>query len=430
MIERTLSSRRSRPARPLFPGRSRRRFHLRLRPGPHRPGHQPDRPGDVKAETRQVLSNIQRILEGCGATMADVVKCGVFLTDVKDFAAMNEVYAEFFGNAKPARTTIAVAALPLPGAKVEIDAVAYKPLARLAGRRRPPDPVALRRPLRFADAGAVGARRGARPGGPPGGGRRPQHPRVDRRKGGAAPGLRRIRHHRRLHGSGEGGFIEGPKNLALALVAFELAWVDAGAATGSLAGCLALSPIHERGTAGTARLLHEPLRSAAARRRPQALARRVLPHRTDPLRRRRDRHAGRQSRVAEWKDGEEPMLQVEKRGRFITNMGFANFVTAAVDSDDPRIKGTCMVILEETDPGTLRPRHAHAQAGAPAFLHLRPDLQPEGAGQPHHRRLHREGRRDRAALQPRRDHRSGLPAHARDGGDHDFGQAALGASSR
>src|SRR3569832_426460 len=46
----------------------------------------------------------------------------------------------------------------------------------------------------------------------------------------------------------DGGFIEGPKNLALALVAFELAWVDAGAATGSLAGCLALSPIHERGT--------------------------------------------------------------------------------------------------------------------------------------------------------------------------------------
>src|SRR5581483_12178820 len=46
----------------------------------------------------------------------------------------------------------------------------------------------------------------------------------------------------------QGGFIEGPKNLALAVIAFELAWVDAGAATGSLAGCLALSPIHERGT--------------------------------------------------------------------------------------------------------------------------------------------------------------------------------------
>jgi 2-iminobutanoate/2-iminopropanoate deaminase len=82
--------------------------------------------GDVKAETHQVLSNIQRILEGCGASLADVVRCGVFLTDVKDFASMNEVYAEFFGESKPARTTIAVAALPLPGAKVEIDAVAYK----------------------------------------------------------------------------------------------------------------------------------------------------------------------------------------------------------------------------------------------------------------------------------------------------------------
>ena len=55
------------------------------------------------------------------------MKCQVYLTDVKDFAAMNEVYAEFFGEAKPARTTIGVAALPLPGAKVEIDAIAYKP---------------------------------------------------------------------------------------------------------------------------------------------------------------------------------------------------------------------------------------------------------------------------------------------------------------
>jgi 2-iminobutanoate/2-iminopropanoate deaminase len=83
--------------------------------------------GDIKAETRQVLSNIQRILEGAGASMKDVVRCAVYLTDVKDFAAMNEVYIEFFGEIKPARTTIAVAALPLPGAKVEIDAIAYQP---------------------------------------------------------------------------------------------------------------------------------------------------------------------------------------------------------------------------------------------------------------------------------------------------------------
>ncbi|MCP5113487.1 MAG: acyl-CoA/acyl-ACP dehydrogenase, partial [bacterium] len=56
-------------------------------------------------------------------------------------------------------------------------------------------------------------------------------------------------------------------------------------------------------------------------------------------------------RIAEWNEGEEPLLEVSKRGRFITNMGFANFVTAAVDSGDDRIKGSCMVILEENDHG-------------------------------------------------------------------------------
>jgi len=82
--------------------------------------------GDIRAETRQVLSNIERILAGCGASRNDVVKCQVYLTDVNDFAAMNEVYQEFFGDAKPARTTIGVAALPMKGAKIEIDAVAYQ----------------------------------------------------------------------------------------------------------------------------------------------------------------------------------------------------------------------------------------------------------------------------------------------------------------
>ena len=62
--------------------------------------------GDIRHETRIVLNNIRRILEGCGATMADVVKCSVFLADGKDFAAMNEVYTEFFGDSKPARTTV------------------------------------------------------------------------------------------------------------------------------------------------------------------------------------------------------------------------------------------------------------------------------------------------------------------------------------
>ncbi|NJO03783.1 MAG: glycosyltransferase family 2 protein, partial [Bacteroidia bacterium] len=56
-------------------------------------------------------------------------------------------------------------------------------------------------------------------------------------------------------------------------------------------------------------------------------------------------------RVAAWSDGEEPMLHVDKRARFITNMGFANFSAVAVDTADPRIKSSCMIILEDTDPG-------------------------------------------------------------------------------
>ena len=65
------------------------------------------------------------------------------------------------------------------------------------------------------------------------------------------------------------------------------------------------------------------------------------------------------------------MLQVEKRGRFITNMGFANFVTAAVDTGDPRIKSSCLVILEETDPGRTtggRPRRSSSTSCRPRAI--------------------------------------------------------------
>jgi 2-iminobutanoate/2-iminopropanoate deaminase len=82
--------------------------------------------GDIRHETRLVLTNIQRILEACGASLRDVVKCSVFLADGRDFAAMNEVYAEFFGEQKPARTTVE-AKFVVPEMKVEIDCVAYKP---------------------------------------------------------------------------------------------------------------------------------------------------------------------------------------------------------------------------------------------------------------------------------------------------------------
>ena len=89
-------------------------------------GQVPQEPGDIAHETRQVLSNLKRILEGCGATMADVVKCGVFLADGNDFAAMNAVYAEFFGDSRPARSTV-VAGFMIPNIRVEIYAIAYQP---------------------------------------------------------------------------------------------------------------------------------------------------------------------------------------------------------------------------------------------------------------------------------------------------------------
>ncbi|WP_461209393.1 acyl-CoA dehydrogenase family protein [Desulfocurvus sp. DL9XJH121] len=151
----------------------------------------------------------------------------------------------------------------------------------------------------------------------------------------------------------QGGFIEGPKNLALALVAFELAWVDAGAATGSLASCLGLAPIHEKGTDEQRdRYLGmccppQPGEDRTVKRAAFALTE-PLPYvgvDTGVL--------GGKVRVESWEEGGEPVLKVEKRGRFITNMDFADIVTAAVESDDPRIKGTCMVILESEDPGTF-----------------------------------------------------------------------------
>jgi 2-iminobutanoate/2-iminopropanoate deaminase len=93
--------------------------------GPVDPATDKLSPGDIQHETRRVLLNIQTILAGCGATMADVVKCSVFLKDGTEFKAMNEVYAEFFGNAKPARTTVVCEFVnPM---RVEIDCVAYKP---------------------------------------------------------------------------------------------------------------------------------------------------------------------------------------------------------------------------------------------------------------------------------------------------------------
>jgi 2-iminobutanoate/2-iminopropanoate deaminase len=74
-------------------------------------------------QTRQVLTNLQNVLAAGGASLGNVLKTTVFLVDLQDFAAMNQVYAEFFTAPYPARSTIQVAALP-KGARVEIEAVA------------------------------------------------------------------------------------------------------------------------------------------------------------------------------------------------------------------------------------------------------------------------------------------------------------------
>ena len=78
---------------------------------------------DIQSQTRQSLSNIKAILEAAGATMADVVETTVLLTDIAEFGAMNEVYAEFFEAPYPARAAFQVVALP-KGGKVEIKALA------------------------------------------------------------------------------------------------------------------------------------------------------------------------------------------------------------------------------------------------------------------------------------------------------------------
>lgn len=82
---------------------------------------------DVVSQTRQVFANLRAILLAAGSDLPYVLRCGVFLVDLRDFEAMNAVYAEVFGDHRPARTTVQVASLPDPGLRVEIDCIAYTP---------------------------------------------------------------------------------------------------------------------------------------------------------------------------------------------------------------------------------------------------------------------------------------------------------------
>lgn len=81
--------------------------------------------GDVQGQTRRTLDNLKGVIEAAGSDMDHVVKTTVFLTDMADFRAMNEVYATYFTGTPPARSTVAVKQLPL-GALVEIEAIALK----------------------------------------------------------------------------------------------------------------------------------------------------------------------------------------------------------------------------------------------------------------------------------------------------------------
>ena len=83
--------------------------------------------GGISNEVRQTLENIKRLVESENASLAQVVKCTVFLTNMSDFDAMNRVYRTFFPEKPPARTTVQVAALPDPAAHVEVECIAVAP---------------------------------------------------------------------------------------------------------------------------------------------------------------------------------------------------------------------------------------------------------------------------------------------------------------
>jgi len=82
---------------------------------------------DVETQTEQVFKNIAAILEAAGSDLQHVLRCGVFLADMRDFPKMNAVYERMMAGNKAARTTVQVAALPVHGLLVEIDAIAYVP---------------------------------------------------------------------------------------------------------------------------------------------------------------------------------------------------------------------------------------------------------------------------------------------------------------
>ncbi len=110
-------------AGPYSPGILSGEFIFCAGQGPLEPGTTAVVQGDMRTQTRRVIENLKAVLEAGGSSLDRVVKCNVYLADIADFAAMNEVYADYFRPPYPARTTIQVGALPM-GIRVEIDCIA------------------------------------------------------------------------------------------------------------------------------------------------------------------------------------------------------------------------------------------------------------------------------------------------------------------
>lgn len=106
-------------------GTSARRADDSIAGAEQRPGGPPAL--DIRIQTRAVIENVRDILAAAGASLADLVEVSTFLVSMDDFQGYNEVYSEFFGSEGPARTTVAVAALPHPHLLIEIKAVAWRP---------------------------------------------------------------------------------------------------------------------------------------------------------------------------------------------------------------------------------------------------------------------------------------------------------------
>ncbi|HJO17019.1 MAG: Rid family detoxifying hydrolase [Vicinamibacterales bacterium] len=115
------------PAGPYSPGVSFERLVFVSGQGAVDPAAGKIASADTEMQTEQVLKNVQAILEASGSGLDYVLRCGVYLTDISEFKKMNAGYERMFGCHRPARTTVQVAALPVPDMKVEIDVIAYVP---------------------------------------------------------------------------------------------------------------------------------------------------------------------------------------------------------------------------------------------------------------------------------------------------------------